>query len=86
MGRQSCDTRKLEGGTMDQGNLFFGGHEALVVFDDVFVPWDRVFMFKEYAFSRQLVELICCVSPAELRMQGRGGGCSHRCCSDRCRV
>ncbi len=56
MGRQSCDTRKLEGGTMDQGNLLFGGHEALVVFDDVFVPWDRVFMFKEYEFSRQLVE------------------------------
>jgi 4-hydroxybutyryl-CoA dehydratase/vinylacetyl-CoA-Delta-isomerase len=56
MGRQSCDTRKLEGGMMDQGNLLFGGHEALVVFDDVFVPWDRVFMFKEYEFSRQLVE------------------------------
>jgi len=41
---------------MDQGNLLFGGHEALVVFDDVFVPWGRVFMFKEYEFSRQLVE------------------------------
>ena len=56
MGRQSCDTRKLEGGTMDQGNLMFGGHEALVVFDDVFVPWDRVFMYKEYDFTGQLVE------------------------------
>jgi 4-hydroxybutyryl-CoA dehydratase/vinylacetyl-CoA-Delta-isomerase len=56
MGRQSCDTRKLEGGAMDQGNLLFGGHEALVVFEDVFVPWDRVFMYKEYEFSRQLVE------------------------------
>lgn len=56
MGRQSCDTRKLEGGTMDQGNLMFGGHEALVVFDDVFVPWDRVFMYKEYDFAGQLVE------------------------------
>jgi len=56
MGRQSCDTRKLEGGNMDQGNLLFGGHEALVVFDNVFVPWDRIFMFKEYEFSRQLVE------------------------------
>lgn len=56
MGRQSCDTRKLEGGTFDVGNVHFGGHEALVVFDDVFVPWDRVFMYKEYAFSGQLVE------------------------------
>ncbi len=56
MGRQSCDTRKSEGGHMDQGNLLYGGHEALVVFDDVFVPWDRVFMYKEYDFVGQLVE------------------------------
>lgn len=56
MGRQSCDTRKLERGAMDQGNLLFGGHEALVVFDDVFVPWDRVFMFKEHEFTGLLVE------------------------------
>ncbi len=57
MGRQSCDTRKLEGGAMDQGNILFGGHEALVVFDDVFVPWDRVFMCREYDFAGQLVEI-----------------------------
>ncbi len=56
IGRQSSDTRKMEGGSLDQGNLRFGGHEALVVFDDVFVPWDRVFMFKENEYSGQLVE------------------------------
>ena len=56
MGRQSCDTRKLEEGRMDRGNQFFGGHEALVVFDDVFVPWERVFMYKEYDFAGSLVE------------------------------
>jgi 4-hydroxybutyryl-CoA dehydratase/vinylacetyl-CoA-Delta-isomerase len=56
MGRQSCDTRKLEGDTIDKGNLLFGGHEALCIFDDVFVPWERVFMYKEYEFSGQLVE------------------------------
>jgi len=56
MGRQSCDTRKLEDGNMDQGNLLFGGHEALVVFDKVFVPWDRVFMYKEFDFTGELVE------------------------------
>ncbi len=56
MGRQSCDTRKLEKGKIDQGNIGFGGHEALVVFNDVFVPWERVFMFKEYDFAGQLVE------------------------------
>ncbi len=56
MGRQSCDTRKLERGKIDQGNLVFGGHEALIVFDNVFVPWERVFMYKEYDFAGQLVE------------------------------
>ncbi|TAL33664.1 MAG: 4-hydroxybutyryl-CoA dehydratase [Spirochaetes bacterium] len=56
MGRQSCDTRKLETGTIDRGNRVFGGHEALVVFDNVFVPWERVFMYKEWDFSGQLVE------------------------------
>ncbi|RJQ77934.1 MAG: 4-hydroxybutyryl-CoA dehydratase [Desulfobacteraceae bacterium] len=56
MGRQSCDTRKLEAGDLDRGNAFFGGHEALVVFDDVFVPWERVFMYKEHEFAGSLVE------------------------------
>lgn len=56
MGRQSCDTRKLENGKLDQGNMTFGGHEALVVMDNVFVPWERVFMYKEYEFAGQLVE------------------------------
>ncbi len=55
-GRQSCDTRKLEAGTLDRGNPKFGGHEALVVFDDVFVPNDRIFMCGEYDFSGMLVE------------------------------
>jgi 4-hydroxybutyryl-CoA dehydratase/vinylacetyl-CoA-Delta-isomerase len=56
LGRQSCDTRKLEPGMMDRGNQFYGGHEALVVFDNVFVPWERVFMYKEWDFAGQLVE------------------------------
>ena len=34
----------------------FGGHEALMVFDDVFVPWERVFMCGEIEFSGALVE------------------------------
>jgi 4-hydroxybutyryl-CoA dehydratase/vinylacetyl-CoA-Delta-isomerase len=56
LGRQSCDTRKLEGSTLDVGNAAFGGHEALVIFDDVFVPNDRIFMDGEWQFSRALVE------------------------------
>ena len=55
-GRQSCDTRKLEGGDIDVGNKTFGGHEALVVFDDVFVPNDRIFLNGETDLSGTLVE------------------------------
>jgi len=58
IGRQPNDTRKLEGGEIDVGNSKFGvaGHEAMVVFDDVFVPWERVFMCGENEFSGSLVE------------------------------
>ena len=56
MGRQSCDTRKLEDGKIDRGNQYYGGHEALCIFDNVFVSWDRVFLFREYEFAGQLVE------------------------------
>ncbi|MEI6608211.1 MAG: 4-hydroxyphenylacetate 3-hydroxylase family protein [Deltaproteobacteria bacterium] len=55
-GRQSCDTRKLEGGTIDVGNAEFGGHEALMVFDNLFIPWENVLMCGEYEFSGMLVE------------------------------
>ena len=55
-GRQSCDTRKTEGGNMDVGNILYGGQECMVVFDDVFVPWERVFMYKEWDFTFDLVE------------------------------
>lgn len=56
-GRQSCDTRKLEAPhCMDCGNCKFGGQEALVVFDHVFIPWERVFMCEEYEFAGMLVE------------------------------
>ncbi len=56
IGRQSCDTRKLEGSSMDVGNSEFGGVEALVVFDDVFVPNDRIFLNGEHEFAGMLVE------------------------------
>jgi 4-hydroxybutyryl-CoA dehydratase/vinylacetyl-CoA-Delta-isomerase len=55
-GRQPCDTRKIESPDMDVGNILYGGQECMVVFDDVFVPWDRVFMYKEYDFAGDLVE------------------------------
>ena len=55
-GRQSSDTRKLEGGCIDVGNAKFGGQEALVVMDHVFIPNEFIFMDGEYDFSGMLVE------------------------------
>jgi 4-hydroxybutyryl-CoA dehydratase/vinylacetyl-CoA-Delta-isomerase len=56
IGRQSSDTRKLEGVEIDLGNARFGGHEALLIFDNVFVPWERVFLCGEHEFAGLLVE------------------------------
>jgi 4-hydroxybutyryl-CoA dehydratase/vinylacetyl-CoA-Delta-isomerase len=55
-GRQTNDERKL--GVLDQGNPTYGvvGGEALVVFNDAFVPWERVFMFGETEFVGMMVE------------------------------
>jgi 4-hydroxybutyryl-CoA dehydratase/vinylacetyl-CoA-Delta-isomerase len=55
-GRQSCDTRKIDSPNMDVGNVLYGGQECMVIFDDVFVPWERVFMYKEWDFAFDLVE------------------------------
>jgi 4-hydroxybutyryl-CoA dehydratase/vinylacetyl-CoA-Delta-isomerase len=56
-GRQSCDTRKLETGVdIDLGNKNFGGHEALVIFNNVFVPNERIFLNGETEFAGVLVE------------------------------
>jgi 4-hydroxybutyryl-CoA dehydratase / vinylacetyl-CoA-Delta-isomerase len=55
-GRQSCDTRKMEGTEIDVGNSQFGGHEALIIFDKVFVPNDRIFLNGETEFVTTLVE------------------------------
>lgn len=57
VGRQSCDTRKLEElSDIDVGNKNFGGMEGLVIFDDVFVPNDRIFLNGETEFAGVLVE------------------------------
>jgi 4-hydroxybutyryl-CoA dehydratase / vinylacetyl-CoA-Delta-isomerase len=55
-GRQSCDTRALEEGTIDKGNARYSGQEAIVLLDDVFVPWSHVFMNGEAEFAAPLVE------------------------------
>lgn len=54
-GRQPSDDRRL-GCDIDQGNARYGGQEAVVLFEDVEVPMDRVFMLGEAAFAGPLVE------------------------------
>lgn len=54
-GRQSCDTRALENGAIDQGNAQYSGQETLVIFDNVFIPWEHVLMDGEYEFAQELV-------------------------------
>jgi len=56
MGRQASDTRKLESTLLDVGNPNFGGQEVLTVFDDVFVPAERIFLDGEVDQSGKLVE------------------------------
>jgi 4-hydroxybutyryl-CoA dehydratase/vinylacetyl-CoA-Delta-isomerase len=68
-GRQTNDERKF-GGRLDAGNPDFGpvGGETLIVFEDVFVPWERVFMCGEVDFAGPLVERF-----ATLHRQNYGG-------------
>jgi len=56
-GRCLGDERRLEeGGTMDLGIQDYGVHRTtLMVFDDVFIPKEHVFMDGEWEYSRPLV-------------------------------
>lgn len=56
-GRQTNENRRLEG-DIDTGNAEYAivGGETLTILDDVFVPWDRVFMCGETEFAQEFVE------------------------------
>jgi len=60
-GRQTNDDRKCEG-EIDQGNAKFGivGGECLTILENVFVPWERVFMCGETDYAGLLVERFAC--------------------------
>jgi 4-hydroxybutyryl-CoA dehydratase/vinylacetyl-CoA-Delta-isomerase len=55
-GRQSCDSRAMEEGDLDAGNAKYSGQEAMVIFDDVFIPNEYIFMDGESDFAAMLVE------------------------------
>jgi 4-hydroxybutyryl-CoA dehydratase/vinylacetyl-CoA-Delta-isomerase len=59
-GRQSCDLRSMEAGDIDAGNAQYSGQEAMIVFDDVFIPNELVFMDGEFEFAAMLVERFTC--------------------------
>jgi len=53
VGRNSMDTREIEG--VDCGNIRYSKYCPTLIFDDVLVPWDRVFMFREVEFTGEMV-------------------------------
>ena len=55
-GRQASDTRKMEASKIDVGNINYGGQEAVVIFENTFIPWENVYMCGEVDFSGMLVE------------------------------
>jgi len=58
-GRQSCDTRSMDG-DLDAGNAKFAGQEAMIIFDDVFIPNELIFMDGEHDYAAMLVERFTC--------------------------
>ena len=53
VGRNSMDTREIEG--VDCGNIRYSKYCPTLIFDEVLVPWDRVFMFREVEFAAEMV-------------------------------
>jgi len=54
-GRQPSDLRKIYDDIEDTGNIKFGSQEVFLVFDDVFIPKEQVFMDGEIEFTGGLV-------------------------------
>lgn len=54
-GRGALEDRQIDG--IDIGNVNYSKFVPLVIFDDVFVPWERVFMCGEYEFASPVVSL-----------------------------
>lgn len=53
VGRSSLDTRQLDG--CDTGNIRYSKYCPTLIFNDVFVPWERVFMCGETEFAAEMV-------------------------------
>jgi 4-hydroxybutyryl-CoA dehydratase/vinylacetyl-CoA-Delta-isomerase len=53
VGRSTLDMRELDG--CDIGNVYYSKYCPTLIFDDVFVPWERVFMCGETEFASEMV-------------------------------
>ena len=74
-GRQPSDTRKLEeGASIDLGLPRFGGCETLMMFDEVFVPWERVFLCGEIEYTWPLVNRFAIGHRSSYGVAGAGVG------------
>jgi len=52
-GRGSMEARELE--ECDLGNAKYSKFCPMIIFDDVFIPWEHVFLFGEYEFAGDMV-------------------------------
>ena len=66
VGRSTLDMRELDG--CDIGNTMYSKYCPTLIFDNVFVPWERVFMCGETEFAQDMV-----VKFSSLHRQSHGG-------------
>jgi len=66
VGRSTLDMRELDG--CDIGNVYYSKYCPTLIFDNVFVPWDRVFMCGETEFAGEMV-----VKFSSFHRQSHGG-------------
>jgi 4-hydroxybutyryl-CoA dehydratase/vinylacetyl-CoA-Delta-isomerase len=66
VGRSTLDMRELDG--CDIGNTLYSKYCPTLIFNDVFVPWERVFMCGETEFAQEMV-----VKFSSLHRQSHGG-------------
>ncbi|MDD5207504.1 MAG: 4-hydroxyphenylacetate 3-hydroxylase N-terminal domain-containing protein, partial [Desulfobacterales bacterium] len=66
VGRSSLDSRELDG--CDVGNMLYSKYCPTVIFNNVFVPWERVFMCGEVEFAVDMV-----VKFSSFHRQSHGG-------------
>jgi 4-hydroxybutyryl-CoA dehydratase/vinylacetyl-CoA-Delta-isomerase len=54
-GRQTSDLRKIHDEPRDSGNFKYGSQEVFVIFDDVFIPNEHIFLDGELDYTGELV-------------------------------